>query len=403
MVVEHQNQARFVVWLHVGFALTGIGTTLLGCILPALAPAWQLTDRRAGIFFAAQFLGSSSGAFFVSSDFFRSLLRGYLLMIAGAIALTFFTGITAALLFVTFGLGLGLTITSTSMLIGAAPLPNRGAALSILNAVWGGGAALSPVISALWIRHWQPVTLYFILGMATALTLLFTTMNASALLPPLTPHPVSKPADQSSNNYVQLIAMFALLGFLYVGAEVSVSGWMMTYVNRLQISGPVANLDVAGVALKVWAPIAASCFWVALLCGRALVPAVVRRLSEAQLLSTSIFVALLSVVLLLLSRTPLPIVLSATLAGLTLAPIYPLSVAKVLALSRGSPQTKWMMGISGLGGAVLPWITGILSSRTGSLRIGLLVPVFALATMVLLDRLSSTRPEHAETVLNRSP
>jgi MFS transporter, FHS family, glucose/mannose:H+ symporter len=111
---------------------------------------------------------------------------------------------------------------------------------------------------------------------------------------------------------------------------------------------------------------------------------------------------LLGVVLLLLSRTPLPIVLSATLAGLTLAPIYPLSVAKVLALSRGSPQTKWMMGISGLGGAVLPWITGILSSRTGSLRIGLLVPVFALATMVLLDRLSSTRPQHAETVLNRS-
>ncbi|HEX7958616.1 MAG TPA: MFS transporter, partial [Terriglobales bacterium] len=372
-------------------------------ILPALAPAWHLDDRRAGIFFAAQFLGSSSGAFFVSSDFFRSLLRGYLLMIAGAIGVTFVSGIVAAPLFVAFGLGLGLAITSTSMLIGAAPLPNRGAALSMLNAVWGGGAALSPVISAVWIRHWQPPTLYFILGIGTALILLLVTVNSNALLYSLATNRDSKLADHTSDSHVRLILIFALLGFLYVGTEVSVSGWMMTYVNRLQISGPVANLDAAGVGLKVWAPIATSCFWVALLCGRVLVPAFVRRLSEAQLLSTSIIVALLSVVLLLLSRTPLPIVLSATLAGLTLAPIFPLALARVLALSQGSPQTKWMMGISGIGGAALPWLTGILSSRTGSLRIGLLVPAFGLAAMVLLDRLSSvTRPQHRDTQARRT-
>jgi MFS transporter, FHS family, glucose/mannose:H+ symporter len=67
MAVKQGSPIRSVVWLHIGFALTGIGTTLLGCILPALAPAWHLDDRRAGIFFAAQFLGSSSGAFLVSS------------------------------------------------------------------------------------------------------------------------------------------------------------------------------------------------------------------------------------------------------------------------------------------------------------------------------------------------
>jgi FHS family glucose/mannose:H+ symporter-like MFS transporter len=72
-----------------------------------------------------------------------------------------------------------------------------------------------------------------------------------------------------------------------------------------------------------------------------------------------------------------------------LAPIFPLCLAKVLKLTHNSPDSKWIFAISGLGGAVLPWITGELSAHTGSLRIGLLVPVFALGAMMILDRLSS--------------
>jgi MFS transporter, FHS family, glucose/mannose:H+ symporter len=380
--------------LHAGFALTGIGTTLFGCILPSLNSSWHLDDRRAGILFAAQFLGSSSGALFVSSDFFRSLLRGYLLMVASAIGLTFFTGIIEGLFFLAFGLGLGLSITSTSMMIGTASLPNRGAALSLLNAVWGGGAALSPVIASLWVRHWPPANLFFALGAAVLLTLVLIGIDATALVHSVNPNPNLADQTGSRGGHVRLISIFAVLGFLYVGTEVSVSGWMMTYVSRLLISSSPApgfplspGFVVDGV--KMWAPIATSCFWVALLCGRTLVPVVVRWLSEVQLLTWSLIAAFLAAVLLLLSRAPLAIVVSAILVGLTLAPIFPLSVAKVLALSQGSPQTKWMLAISGLGGAVLPWITGELSAHTGSLRIGLLVPAVALATMILLDRLES--------------
>ena len=188
----------------------------------------------------------------------------------------------------------------------------------------------------------------------------------------LSPHPA-----QESSGHIQLrsVLIIAIIGFLYVGTEVSISGWMMTYVGRLPISS------------QAWAPIATSCFWVALLCGRTLVPIVVRWLSEAQLLTSSLAAAFLCAVLLLLSRVPLAIVLSATLAGLMLAPIFPLALAKVLTLSHGSPETKWVFAISGLGGAVLPWITGELSDHSGSLRIGLLVPVFALGTMIILDHL----------------
>src|SRR5258708_6015641 len=101
---ERRSRAQLVAWLHAGFALTGI-------------------------LCAAQFSGSALGALLVRNDFFRSLVRGYFLLIASAILVTFFTGFVEVLLFLAFGLGLGLTMTATSMLIGSTSLGNRGAAL----------------------------------------------------------------------------------------------------------------------------------------------------------------------------------------------------------------------------------------------------------------------------------
>ena len=376
MVVERENYARSVISLHVGFALTGVGTTLLGCILPALNIAWHLDDRSAGILFASQFAGSASGALFVGKDFFRSLVRGYLLLITSAILLTFFSGFVEVLLFLIFGLGLGLTMTATSMLIGSAPLPNRGAALSVLNAVWGLGAAISPLIAATWVSRWPPLKLFLVLAVALMLTSFFVRKARTVFVG----HAEDAAQSTSEPFQLRLLSVFAVIGFLYVGTETSISGWMMTYVGRLPISS------------KMWAPIATSCFWIALLCGRTLVPLVGRWLSEAQLLTQSLIAAFLCTALLLLSRVPLAIVVSASLAGLMLAPIFPLALAKVLRLAQGSPATKVVFAISGLGGAALPWITGELSAHTGSLRIGLLVPVFALATMIIFNRIIGTSP-----------
>jgi len=356
----------------VGFALTGVGTTLLGCILPTLNTNWHLDDQHAGILFAAQFTGSALGALLVRSDFFRSLVSGYVLLIASAISLAFFIGFVEVLLFLAFGLGLGLTMTATSMLVGSTFLMNRGAALSVLNALWAIGAALTPVMASLWVGRWSPMSLYLILAAALAVTFLVIGASRAASV-----GGAKNAAQPGEHRQLKLVSVFAVIAFLYVGTEVSVSGWMMTYVDRLPISS------------KAWAPIAASCFWGALIFGRTLVPAIVRWLPDAQLLTSSLAMAFVAVLLLLLSHGPLAIVLSATLAGLALAPIFPLCLASVLTLMHDSPDSKWIFAVSGLGGALLPWITGELSAHSGSLRIGLLVPVFALVAMIILDRLGS--------------
>ncbi|MGB6932374.1 MAG: MFS transporter [Acidobacteriaceae bacterium] len=372
-----------VVWLHIAFAATGFGTTLLGCLLPALHSAWHLTDARAGFLFACQFTGASLGALLVREDLFGSIQHGYLVMVAGALALGTLHSYAAAGAFVAFGIGMGMAMTAINM-VGGTVFEHPGAALSLLNASWIVGAALSPAIATRWVRFAQPMQIYFAVAVAlAAIAFIFRHYRASLLGNHIRRLRVSEGATPWL-----LITGFSLLGFLYVGVEVSVSGWMMTFVHRLPIGG------------GLWAALITSCFWLAILCGRLLAPAILLRMSESRLLLASMIVACCSVISILLNHSPVAILLSAVAAGLALAPIFPLCASRVLALTHESPQTKWLFCVAGMGGSVLPWFTGRLSTHTGSLREGLLVPVFALGIMVVC-LLSILRRANADATSNQ--
>jgi fucose permease len=47
-------------------------------------------------------------------------------------------------------------------------------------------------------------------------------------------------------------------------------------------------------------------------------------------------------------------------------------------------NTGWVFAMTASGGAVLPWVTGLVSTRTGSLRVGFFVPLAALGVILLL-------------------
>jgi FHS family glucose/mannose:H+ symporter-like MFS transporter len=371
-----------VIWLHIAFAATGFGTTLLGCLLPTLHSAWNLTDAQAGFLFACQFTGASIGALLVREDLFRSIQQGYLVMVAGAIALGALPGYAAAGVFFFFGLGMGCAMTAINM-IGGTVFEHPGAALSLLNASWIVGAALSPEIATRWVRYARPMQIYFVIAVAFAVIVLILRHYRASLLGN---NIWRLRVDEGATLWLR-ISGFSLLGFLYVGVEVSVSGWMMTFVHRLPIGG------------GLWAALITSCFWLALLCGRLLAPAVLLQVSESRLLLAAMIVACCSIISILLNHSPFAILLSVISAGLALAPIFPLCASRVLALTHESPQTKWLFSVAGMGGSVLPWFTGRLSTHTGSLRDGLLVPVFALGIMIVCFALIA-RSAHADATVN---
>lgn len=377
MSTESQTAARTILPMQLAFALTGVGTTLLGSLLPTLSMNWRLDDRRAGFLFAAQFCGSALGALLVSSHFFRSALRGYLLLAISALSIAFVRGEARLLLFCTFGLGLGLAETSTSMWMGKVFPTRRGAVLSVLNAWWCFGAVISAPLASVWVNRFSPEYFYPMLGAAVVATMIPVLGKGRVAV-----EEIRDSESAGEDIDWKRVAGFALMAFLYVGSETSVGGWLMSYVHRLATSS------------NFLAPLATSCFWLALLGGRTISPWLLRRMDELQLLTYSVVGAFVSVVMLLLLRTPVGTVFSATCTGLMLGPIFPLCMARILALMHDSPQSKWTFSLSGVGAAALPALTGEVSTRAGSLHSGLLVPAFALSlmsAMMILDRAASRK------------
>src|ERR1700742_2062181 len=151
--------------LHLGFALTGVGTVLLGSILPRLSAQWHLRDKDAGLLLLVQFAMSASGALLVRRNFWKTLACGYGLMSGGAVAI-FLLEQRSLPAFGAYGLGLGLAMTSTSMLT-SRRYPNRmGAALALLNFSWSAGSVACPLLAAQFLRHAASSTAFAVIGLA---------------------------------------------------------------------------------------------------------------------------------------------------------------------------------------------------------------------------------------------
>jgi FHS family glucose/mannose:H+ symporter-like MFS transporter len=103
----------------------------------------------------------------------------------------------------------------------------------------------------------------------------------------------------------------------------------------------------------------------------------------------SVVVTLAGVALLLLAHNAQAILAGSALTGLALGPVFPLILALFLTEIGGSRNVGWVFAIAGLGGAVLSWLTGAISTSAGSLRIGLLVP--GAAALLMLAMISRRR------------
>lgn len=361
--------------LHLGFALTGVGTVLLGAILPRLSVQWHLRDKDAGLLLLVQFATSASGALLVRRNLWKTLAIGYALFGAGGIGI-FLLQQKSLAAFGAYGLGLGLAMTSTNMLTSRRYPKRMGAALALLNFSWSAGSVACPLLAAQFLRHAGGGAAF---GAVGVVALPFTLLPLLAEREELN-FSTNLQTGPTGFREVTTIVYFALLAFLYVGIEASVGNWMSTYATR------ATAWSFAGSTTAVAA------FWAALLLGRAITPAILVRITERRLYRVSVAVTLGSLVLLLAAHRQYTILAGAALTGLALGPVFPLILALFLAEIGGSRNAGWVFAVAGLGGAVLSWLTGTISSGTGSLRIGLLVPAGAAVLMLLLIRRPIRKP-----------
>jgi fucose permease len=366
-----------IVSLYLAFGLVGMATALPGAVLPQLAALWSLHDASAGLLFAAQFTGGALGGFLTRGRFFATAVCGFALLGLSASAMKLAGPATALPLMLAYGLGQGAATTSISMMVGRRYAAKRGAVLTLLNFFWSVGAAAGPLLVSRLLARWQVGSAFQALALLIGLVLVLL-LSTSVPAPEFGADAHHEPPKKAAPG---LVAFFALLAFLYVGVESTLGGWISTFAERATL------LDARHATAM------ASCFWGALLAGRAVSSAVLLRMPERVLYVTCLAGAAAGVGLLLFAHSVMTVGLGAVVAGLAMAPVFPVNLSLYLARAGEFSRAGIMLAISGFGGAVLPWLTGLISSRTGSLRIGLTLPLVVLI-MMLAMALAACRGSH---------
>ena len=374
---------RLMVLLHAGFVLTGVVNTMLGPMLPVLSDRWGLSDARAGYLFTMQFSGSMLGV--MGSSFLMArrghrvaLMLGLGLMALGSVMLLGASWTFGLLATFCFGTGLGLAIPTTNLLVSELNPDKRAASLSLVNFSWTVGAAACPFfVAALQRIDRSSVLLY---GVA-ALLILASVGWAGVSFPMFSAGSESVAGAQAGLWRSRWVPILGAVFFLYVGSEAGVGGWTATYARRM-----------AAGSGTMWV-LMPSFFWAALLLGRATAPLMLRVLRESTLAEFGLGLSAAGVGILLGARNLSMVALGVSLAGLGLSSVFPIAIA-TLSRKFGSGARRIagvMFALAGAGGATLPWLIGYTSTRSGNLKYGLLVPLFACMVMLILNLLLAKR------------
>ncbi len=81
----------------------------------------------------------------------------------------------------------------------------------------------------------------------------------------------------------------------------------------------------------------------------------------------------------------------AVLLGLSLSPFFPATFALLMAERPPAAKAGMVIAVSGLGAAALPWLMGVVSTRTGSLQVALLLPLGAALALLGMSLLPVSR------------
>jgi len=377
------HPARTLVPVFIYFFAAGIATVMLGPLLPALIQHWHIQDAQAGTLFTADFAGQFLGAWFATRNLRASVLYGSALTAAGCVAMTLAGFGLAHIALFAIGIGLGAGLTAGNVIAGTTVPSARARLIAMLNVAWGLSAIACPVL----VRAAGGVPRFFFV---TAVLLAITSLVAIAIpRAPLSTSPTPTPrlesqAQPTTQSRMPLpplpLFVFGTAIFLYMGVENSLGGWLPSYAVRTS-----ATLHASSIALY---------FWIAELTGRILITALMTLLGEALLYRLCLALLILTQILLCATThiSATGIIVLTILGALSLAPLYPLIVSFILARTGNHARLGSLFAIASLGGATLPWLTGVISTHFHGLRTGLLVPATGAALLLFLSAIITGKP-----------
>ena len=361
----------------VAFFLIGLVQSLFGPAFVALKGRYELEPGTVGTIVTAHFLGVTLGTLLSVLVLTRLRVRGIALLssiicalglLLVGIAPSWTVALGGAFL---AGLGFG-SISGGYGTLFSSRGKSGSAALSLLNAFWGVGSILGPLLANQLLE--RGLNLYF--GSAA---LLFAALVLATVVLRFPAVALGTETDKSARapSFLPLIP-FMLMLCCYSGLEVASSSWMVTHL-RVNLALEAANT-------------VNSLFWVMLTAGRFLTAPLSLRFSPGQLVLGSSALFLLCVFF-TAQQGAAPYAYA--VLGLFMAPIFPMGLAWFAGrFPRLVGYTPLVIGSASLSASLFPALTGLGVSALGLSSVPWSLGLFALLLLGLagVNSRSSANP-----------
>jgi len=303
----------------VAFLLYGMIAAMLGTILPDLSDRFHLTPSQNGTIAFAQALGLilaslAVGPLLDNEGKKLGLILGLALISIALLSLPRVAGFRSILvLLFTLGVGSGIVVTAANSLVSDAGEAHRGIALNLTNLFFGLGGLATPFIAAnLFKQNW--VRLCYTIASLTAVTIV---IQAVTKMPGPTGAGRFVLEDAAPVLGRPLLFLIGLFLFLYITCEVGIWNWLPRHLIAQGIPEPRAlNILSLGFALG-------------LLIGRLGVSPILIRVPPVTVtLFASVAMAVTTFFMLRTTKPAAALVL-VFLAGISMAPVFPTTLAIV--------------------------------------------------------------------------
>jgi fucose permease len=297
----------------------GMIAAMLGTILPELSERFHLSPSQNGTIATAQALGLilaslAAGPLIDNEGKKLGLILGLAFISIALFALPRSPGFRSVLLLMfLLGVGGGILVTAANALVSDVGEAHRGVALNLVNLFFGLGGLATPFIAAnLFGRNW--VRLCYTVASLTVVTLV---IQMFARMPAPTGAGGFVLTDAGPVLGRPLLFLIGLFLFLYIGCEVGIWNWLVRHLIAQGIPESRAlNILSLGFALG-------------LLVGRAgILPILVHVPAITVTLIGSVAMAVTTFLMLRTSK-PSAAWMLVFLSGLSMAPVFPTTLAIV--------------------------------------------------------------------------
>ncbi|KAG1876342.1 major facilitator superfamily domain-containing protein [Suillus subluteus] len=330
-----------------------------GPLLPRIQKVYGLNFTVVSLIFVFACVGFLSGAF---ANLYLSGRFGFgKVIVLGLVCQVIAYAIEAgALPFPAFvlgyainGFGMALQYAQSNGYV-ASLKDNREVKMGILHAVYGAGALSSPLVATQFAQlpHWS---FHYLCSLGIAF---INTVLSIVVFGLKTQDGEKGTSEKSQFNQILRLREVHLLAFfilIYVGAEVTMGGWMVTYVIDVRGGGPSSGYISSG-------------FFGGIMIGRVGLLWVNKKVGERRVLFIYSLLAIGLELVVWLVPSLIGGAVSVSIIGIFFGPMYPIAMnhtVRILPEWLVTGSIGWIAGFGQAGSALLPFLTGVISSKTG--------------------------------------